>query len=77
MGNGEILQAGPEKKELNDAMSKQESRKTTRSNQTEKHARSMVQILSKGAKAKCDQKQMLAEQKIKKFFDQKQDTTLP
>ena len=57
MRNGEILQAGPEKKELNDAMSKQESRKTTRSNQTEKHVRSMMQILSKGAKAKYDQKQ--------------------
>jgi hypothetical protein len=62
-------------KELNDAMSEQESRKTTWQNeklelehrkvpnQTEKHARPRVCMMSKGAEAKYDQKQMLAERK--------------
>jgi hypothetical protein len=56
-------------------MSEQESRKTTWQNeklelehqkvpnQTEKHARPRVHMMSKSAEAKYDQKQMLEEQK--------------
>eukprot|EP00956_Cyclotella_meneghiniana_P006425 scaffold8446_cov38-Cyclotella_meneghiniana.AAC.1 len=72
---------GPEK-ELNDAMSERESKKTTRRNEklelehrevpnhTENHALPRVRMLSKGAEAKYDQKQMMLAER-KKEFDRK------
>eukprot|EP00956_Cyclotella_meneghiniana_P030786 scaffold78569_cov77-Cyclotella_meneghiniana.AAC.4 len=73
---------GPEK-ELNYAMSERESKKTTRRNEklelehrevpnhTENHALPRVRLVSKGAEAKYDQKQMLAERKNQEILRSK------
>ena len=70
-------------KELNDAMSERESRKTTWQNevldlehqkvlyQTETHSRPRVRLLSKGAETKYDQKQMLKERKNQEILQLK------
>ena len=73
---------GPEK-ELNDAMSERESKKTTRRNEklelehrkvrnhTENHALPRVRILYKGEEAQYDQKQMLADRKNQEILRSK------
>ena len=67
---------GPEK-ELNDAMSEQESKKTTWRNEKlelehrKVHALPRVRILSKGAEAKYDQKQMLTDRKNQEILRSK------
>lgn len=70
------LLKGPEK-ELNDAMSEQESKKTTWRNEKlefehrKVHSLPRVRILSKGAEAKYDQKQMLMDQKNQEILRSK------
>ena len=73
---------GPEK-EINDAMSERESKKTIWRNEklelehrevpnhTENHALPRVRMLSKGAEAKYDQKQMLADRKNQEILRSK------